>query len=96
MNLTQAPKIALFGPQKPQTITKIRPTLRVRIEGNIENGNCYCIRIDYDDNTEEVNKKEEEEEEEEKDEEEEDEEKVQGTRRKLLSTTLILLRYNEV
>ena len=42
---------------------KIRSTLRVRIEGNIENGNCYCIRIDYDDNDEKVNKKEEEEEE---------------------------------
>ena len=38
--------------------SKIRSTLRVRIEGNIENGNCYCIRIDYDDNNEE---KEEEE-----------------------------------
>ena len=63
MNLTQAPKIALFGPQKPQTITKIRPTLRVRIEGNIENGNCYCIWIDYDDNNEEVEEEEEEEEE---------------------------------
>ena len=23
------------------------------MEGNIENGNCYCIRIDYDDNNEE-------------------------------------------
>ena len=45
--------------------SKIRSTLRVRIEGNIENGNCYCIRIDYDDNNEEVEEKEEEEEEEE-------------------------------
>ena len=75
--------------------SKIRSTLRVRIEGNIENGNCYCIRIDYDDNNEEVDKKEEEEEEEEKD-EEEGEEKVQGTRRKLLSMALILPGYNEV
>ena len=81
--------------------SKIRSTLRVRIEGNIENGNCYCIRIDYDDNNEEVEEKEEEEEEEEEDEEEEkdeeeEEEKVQGTRRKLLSMALILPGYNEV
>ena len=44
---------------------KIRSTFRVRIEGNIENGNCYCIRIDYDDDNEEV--------------EEEEEDKVNGT-----------------
>ena len=36
--------------------------LRVRIEGNIENGNHYCIRIDYDDDNEEVEEEEEEEE----------------------------------
>ena len=41
------------------------------IVGNIENGNCYCIRIDYDDNYEEVEEKEEEEEEEEEKDEEE-------------------------
>ena len=59
--------------QKALKNSKIRSTLRVRIEGNIENGNCYCIRIDYDDNYEEVNKKEEEEEEKEEEEEEEKE-----------------------
>ena len=59
--------------------------IKIRIEGNIENGNCYCIRIDYDDNNEEVEEKEEEEEEEEEKEEEEEEkvedeeEDVQGT-----------------
>ena len=62
--------------EKPQN-SKIRSTLKVRIEGNIENGNCYCIRIDYDDNNEEVEEKEEEEEEEEeKDEEKLEKEKV--------------------
>ena len=39
--------------------SKISSTLRERIEGNIENRNCYCIWIDYDDD----NKEEEEEEE---------------------------------
>ena len=58
----------------PPTInSKIRSTVRVRIEGNIKNRNCYCIQIDYDDDNEKV---EEEEEEEKKDGEEE---KVQGT-----------------
>ena len=61
----------------------------------MENGNCYCVRIDYDDNNEEVEEKEEEEEEEQVDEEEE-EEKIQGTSRKLLSMALILPGYNEV
>ena len=56
-----------------------------------------CIRIDYDDNNEEVEEKEEEEEDEEEEkDEEEGEEKVQGTRRKLLSMALILPGYNEV
>ena len=66
------PQKAPFGAKSPLKL-KIRSTLKVRIEGNIENGNCYCIRIDYDDNNEEVEEKEEEEEEEEKDKEEEEE-----------------------
>ena len=32
--------------------------LRERIEGNIENRNCYCIRIDYDDDNEEEEEEE--------------------------------------
>ena len=31
----------------------IRSKLRIRIEGNIENRNCHCIRVDYDDDKEE-------------------------------------------
>ena len=76
MNLPQAIKITPFGLKAPNN-SKIRSTLRVRIEGNIENGNCYCIRIEYDDDNEEV--------------EEEEEEKVQGTRRQLFNMALILL-----
>ena len=35
--------------------------LRVRIERNIENGNCYCIQLDYDDDNEEGEEEEEKE-----------------------------------
>ena len=47
--------------QKRPKQLKIRSTLRERIEGNIENRNCYCIRIDYDDDNEEEKEEEEEE-----------------------------------
>ena len=57
-----------------QNNSKIRSTLRVKIEGNIENVNCYCVRIDFDDNNEQVEEKEEEEEEEDEEEEEKKEE----------------------
>ena len=49
----------------------------MRIERNIENGNGYCIGIDYDDDNEEVD--------------EEEVESVQGTRRQLFNMALILL-----
>ena len=81
MNLTHAPKMPRLVQKSPKN-SKIRSTLRVRIEGNIENGNCYCIQIDYDDNNEEVEEKEEEEEEEEKGGEEEEEEKDEEWRKR--------------
>ena len=52
----------LYMWHKPLNV-KIRSTLRVRIEGHIENSNGYCIQIDYDDNNDEVEEEEEEEEE---------------------------------
>ena len=51
------PKNSPVWSRKAQNNSKIRSTFRVRIEGIIENGNCYCIRIDYDDNNEEVGEK---------------------------------------
>ena len=45
MNLTQAPKIAPFGPKKASNSSKLSFMLRERIESNIENRNCYCIQI---------------------------------------------------
>ena len=54
------------------------------IEWNIENRNCYCIQVDYNEDNEEEEEEEGDEEEEEvdkekEDEEEVDEENVQGT-----------------
>ena len=60
-NLAQVPKEPRLAQKAPNN-SKIRWRLRVRIEGNIENGNCYCIQIEYDDDNEEVEKEEEEEE----------------------------------
>ena len=83
LNPEQAPKIAPFGQKKKgRNSSNIRSTLRIRKEGNIESRNCYCIRIDYDDDNEEVENVEEEEEEEEE-EGEEEEEKVQDNQRQL-------------
>ena len=48
LNLTHASKMPVWCKKTLKNL-KIRSTLRVRIKGNIENGNCYCIRIDYDD-----------------------------------------------
>ena len=45
---------------------------------------CYCIRIDYDDDNEEVRRRGEK------------EEKVQGSRRQLFNMALTLLGYNEI
>ena len=61
-----------------------------RIEGNIENGNCYFIRIDYVDDNKEAEKEEEMEE------EGEEEEKVKVIRRQLFKMAPILLGYNEI
>ena len=79
--------------QKNVKHSKIRSTLRVIIEGNIENRICYCIQIDYDDGNEEV---EEENEEEEEKKEGEEEEKIQCTGRQLFNIALALLDYNEI
>ena len=87
------PKNSPVWSRKAQNNSKIRSTLRVRIEGNIENGNCYCIWIEYDADNEEVEEEVEEEDEEGK---EDEEEKVQGTRRQLFNMALILLGYNEI
>ena len=54
----------------------------------------YCIRIEYDDDNEEV--KEEVEEEKEEEGKEDEEEKVQGTLRQLFNMALILLGYNKI
>ena len=62
MNLTNIPKIAPFGPKKAQTRIEKKETLKIRMEGNIENSNCYCIWVHYDDDNEEEEEKEEEEE----------------------------------
>ena len=43
--------------------SKIRSRLKVRIEGNLENRNCYCSQVDYDDNNEEEEEEEKGEEE---------------------------------
>ena len=59
----QGPKNSPVWSKKGPNNSKSRSTLRVRIEGNIENRNCYGIRIDYD---KEVDKEEEKEKEEEK------------------------------
>ena len=77
------PKNSPVWSKKAPNNSKIRSTLRVRIEGNIENGNHYCIRIDYDDDNEEVEEEEEK--------EVEEESIVQGTRRQLFNMTLRLL-----
>ena len=45
LNLTQAPKLAPFSPKKPETTPKLDQHLRVKIEGNIENRNCYTSGV---------------------------------------------------
>ena len=66
----------------PDRIHRTQNYLRERIEGNVENRNCYCIQIDYDDDNEE--------------DEEEGELKVQGTWRQLSNMALTSLGYNEI
>ena len=45
LNLTQVPKKPQLA-KKARNNSKIRAKLRSRIEENVKNRNCYCIRID--------------------------------------------------